>query len=215
MTINWTSLNLPRNIPFYSQQRFRTAHVLIEPLHSSLNENSCKQCPMYIAPGAAEQSNEKPFLCLIYLLEVKEKCPNSTLEQITTFCILYPRHKFQFFANFWVGFVCIWFCMILYILFVYFSCFLKLSPLFRSGGERKKLRWNHNMFSFSCNKQIFFSQAFAGTKYQIWLETINYDVLQRLQSWEKKKSKCLQHVLRETVGWVFFVNSALSRNLYL
>lgn len=140
MTINWTSLNLPRNILVYSQQRFSTAHVLIEPLHSSLNENSCKQCPMYIAPGTAEHSDEKPFLCLIYLLEVKEICQNSTLEQITTFYTLYPRHRFQFFANLGVVFVCICVCIILCILFVYISCFLKLSPLFRSGGEGKKLR---------------------------------------------------------------------------
>lgn len=215
MTINWTSLNVPRNILFYLQQRFRTAHVLIEPFHSSLNENSCKQCPMYIAPGTVKQSNEKTFLCLIYLLEAKEKCQNYALEWITTSYILYPRQKFQFFPNLWFVFVCICVCIFFYILFVYFSCILKLSLLFRSGGEGKKLRWNHNMFSFSCNKQIFFSQASAGTKYQIWLETINYNVLQRMQSWENNKRKCLQHVLREIADWDFFVNSALSHNLYL
>lgn len=197
MTINCTSLNLPRNILFCSQQRFRTAHVLIEPLHSSLNENSCKQCPMYIAPGTVKQSDEKAFLCVTYLLEAEEKCQNSALEQITTFYILYPGQKFQFFPNLVVVFVCIciYVCVFLCLLSVYFFCFLKLS-LFRSEGEGKKSRWKHNMFSFPCNKQIFSTQASADTKYQIRLETLNYHVLQRMQSWEKKKYKCLQCVKR-------------------
>jgi len=95
---------------------------------------------MYIAPGTVKQSNEKTFLCLIYLLEAKEKCQNFALEQITTFYILYPRQKFHFFPNLGVGFVCICVCVFLYVLLVYFSCFLKLSLLFRSGGEGKKLR---------------------------------------------------------------------------
>lgn len=75
---------------------------------------------MYIAPGTVKQSNEKTFLCFIYLLEAKEKCQNSVLEQITTFHILYPRQKFQFFPNLRVVFVCICVCIFLYILFVYF-----------------------------------------------------------------------------------------------
>lgn len=49
--------------------------------------------------------------------------------------MLYPRHKFQFFPNLRVGFVCICVCIFFYILVVYFSCFLKLSLLFKSGGE--------------------------------------------------------------------------------
>lgn len=113
-----------------------------------------------------------------------------------------------------MSWVCLYLCLC--ILFVDFSCFLKLSLLFRSGEEGKKLRWNHNMFSFSCNKQIFFSQASAGTKYQIWLETINYNVLQRMQSWDKKKYKCLQHVLGDIIAvWHFVVNSTLSHHFYL
>lgn len=209
--VNRTSLNLPRKILFYSQQRFRAARVLIEPLHSSLNENSCKQCPMYIASGTAKQSNEKTFLCFIYLLEAKEKCQNSALEQITAFHILYPRQQLLFFPNLRVVFVHIYVSVFLYILFVYFFCFLKLSLLFRSGSEGKKLRWNHNMFSFSCNKQLFFSQASAGTKYQIWLETINYNILLRRAG--KKTNVFVTCKKKRNSSFIF--NSMLSHNLFL